>query len=319
MTVRDPQGTSARAALADRIASAPCSFGVDEVVADDAWAPGPDEMLDWMLGIGYRGTELGAPGYLGTGTEARVRLEGRGLALVGAFLPQHFSRADRADTDRDWLRQQVTRRRDASPDGSRPFAVLCEAVDEPVRLRWSGRIGDHPETWLDADRHRTLVDNLHRAAETVASLGLRAVIHPHAGTYLETDAEIERLMEALDPSLVGLCLDTGHLRYGGADPARRIRDYAVAIRHVHLKDCRASVLDALPEGAGFVGAVKAGVFCPLGKGDSDIPGSVAALASVGYDGWLVVEQDTALTFDITRPQLVATQRDNLGYLSGLLG
>jgi sugar phosphate isomerase/epimerase len=48
----------------------------------------------------------------------------------------------------------------------------------------------------------------------------------------------------------------------------------VAIHHVHLKDCRASVLDALPEGAGFVGAVKAGVFCPLGEGDSDIPGAV---------------------------------------------
>ena len=56
----------------ERIASAPCSFGVDEVVADDAWVPGPDEMLDWMLGIGYRGTELGAPGYLGTDLFART-------------------------------------------------------------------------------------------------------------------------------------------------------------------------------------------------------------------------------------------------------
>jgi len=303
----------------DRIASAPCSFGVDEVVADDAWMPGPDEMLDWMLGIGYGGTELGAPGYLGTGPEARERLERRDLALVGAFLPQHFSRADRAASDRAWLREQVTHLRDAAPEGSRPFAVLCEAIDEPDRLRWSGRIAEHPETWLDAARHRTLVDNLHRAGEMVAALGLPAVVHPHAGTYLETDDEIERLMEALDPSLVGLCLDTGHFRYGGADPVRRIHDYASAIRHVHIKDCRASVLDTLPDGAGFVGAIKAGVFCPLGEGDSDIPGCIAALAAIEYPGWLVVEQDTALTLDITRAQLVATQRDNLRYLAGLLG
>jgi inosose dehydratase len=303
----------------DRIASAPCSFGVDEVVGDDAWMPGPDEMLDWMLGIGYGGTELGAPGYLGTGPEARERLERRDLALVGAFLPQHFSRADRAASDREWLREQVTHLRDAAPEGSRPFAVLCEAIDEPDRLRWSGRIGRHPETWLDSERHGTLVDNLHRAGELVASLGLPAVVHPHAGTYLETDDEIERLMGALDPSLVGLCLDTGHFRYGGADPVRRIRDYASAIYHVHIKDCRASVLDTLPDGAGFVGAVKAGVFCPLGEGASDIPGCVAALAAIEYPGWLVVEQDTALTLDITRAQLVATQRDNLRYLAGLLG
>jgi inosose dehydratase len=276
-------------------------------------------MLDWMLGIGYRGTELGAPGFLGTGAEARARLERRGLAQVGAFLPQHLSRDDQAAADRGWLRRQVTQLRDASPAGSSPVAVLCEAIDEPDRLRWSGRIGDHPETWLDADRHRTLVDNLHRAGELVRSLGLRAVIHPHAGTYLETDTEIERLMDVLDTSLVGLCLDTGHLRYGGADPAQRIRDYASAIDHVHIKDCRASVLDQLPDGAGFVGAVKRGVFCPLGEGDSDIPGSIEALTAIDYRGWLVVEQDTALTSHITRSQLVATQRDNLGYLAGLLG
>ncbi len=79
-----------------RIANAPCSFGVDEVLKDDSWMPGPDEMLDWMLGIGYLGTELGPPGFLGAGAAARERLERRGLALVGAFLPQHFSRADRA-------------------------------------------------------------------------------------------------------------------------------------------------------------------------------------------------------------------------------
>ncbi len=302
-----------------RIASAPCSFGVDEVVADDAWMPAPDEMLDWMLGIGYAGTELGAPGYLGTGAEARARLERRGLALVGAFLPQHLSRADRAPADREWLREQVTHLRAASPEGSHPFAVLCEAVDEPDRLRWSGQIARHPETWLDAGRHRTLVDNLHRAGELVASLGLRAVIHPHAGTYIETDAEIERLMEALDPSIVGLCLDTGHFRYGGADPAQRVRDYASALHHVHIKDCRTRVLDELPQGEGFVGAVKRGVFCPLGEGDSDIPGCIAALASVGYRGWLVVEQDTALTPDVTRPQLVAGQRHNLAYLAALVG
>jgi inosose dehydratase len=300
-----------------RIASAPCSFGVDEVVADDAWMPGPDEMLDWMLGIGYAGTELGAPGFLGRGTAARERLDQRGLALVGAFLPQHFSRAEQAAADREWLREQVTLLRAASPEGSTPYAVLCEAIDEPDRLRWSGRIARHPETWLDADRQRTMVDNLHRAGELVRSLGLPAVIHPHAGTYLETDDEIEGLMERLDTSLVGLCLDTGHFRYGGAIPATRVRDYADAIHHVHFKDCRTSVLEEMPDGTGFAGAVKRGVFCPLGEGDADIPAVVAALEAIGFRGWGVVEQDTALTLDITRERLVAAQRDNLRYLAGL--
>src|SRR5690348_7075008 len=135
-----------------RIASAPCSYGVDEVMVDDSWIPGPDEMLDWMLGSGYQGTELGPPGFLGAGEAARERLERRGLELVGAFLPQHFSRADRAAEDRVWLRQQVTLLKAAAPADSAPFAVLCEAIDEPDRLRWSGRIEQHPEVQLDAAR-----------------------------------------------------------------------------------------------------------------------------------------------------------------------
>ncbi len=297
------------------ISSAPCSFGVDEVVDDDAWMPGPDELLDWMADIGYQGTEMGPPGFLGVGRSVRERLDRRQLQLVGAFLPLHLSRADRALGDRAWLRSQLRSMREATPSGSRPFAVLCEAIDEPDRLRWSGAIGDHPETWLPADRFTTMVDALQRAGELCLEEGFEAVIHPHAGTYLETAREIERLLERLDRSLVGLCLDTGHFRYGGLDPAQAVRDYKDLVRHVHLKDCRASVVERTRrEGGGFAGAVADGVFTALGDGDSGIPEVIAALREVGYAGWLVVEQDQRLTNAITPQSLVAGQRDNLEYL-----
>lgn len=301
-----------------RIASAPCSYGVDEVMQDDTWMPDADEMLDWMVGSGYDGTELGPPGYLGAGAAARARLERRDLALIGAFLPQAFSRAEKADADREWLRGQLALLRDATPAGSRPFAVLCEAIDEPDRIRWSGRIPAHPETHLDDARFRTMMDNLHRAGELAASMGIPAVIHPHAGTYLETDAEIDRMVQALDVSLVGLCLDTGHFRYGGADPAQRVLDYRAAIRHIHIKDCSQAVLDSVARDDGdLVMALERGVFCPLGTGDARIPDVIANLRTIGYDGWLVVEQDQALRAETTRKMLAAGQRRNLEYLAGL--
>ena len=50
-------------------------------------------------------------------------------------------------------------------------------------------------------------------------------------------------MDRIDPSLVGLCLDTGHFRFGGVDPARAAEDYRDLIRHVHVKDCRTAVMD----------------------------------------------------------------------------
>jgi inosose dehydratase len=150
-------------------------------------------------------------------------------------------------------------------------------------------------------------------------MGFRPVIHPHAGTYLETDAEIEALAEALDGSLVGLCLDTGHLTYGGADPVQRIRDHGALITHVHLKDCRRSVLDEVrAAGGGVRVALARGVFTPLGEGDVDLPGVLDALGAIGYQGWLVIEQDTALTAQVTRRSLVDAQRRNLEHVLRLL-
>jgi inosose dehydratase len=314
----DPTSPAARAASRNPVASAPCSFGVDEVIADDAWMPGPVEMLDWMRDLDYAGTELGPPGFLGAAPELRQRLTERGLALVGSFMPQHFSRRERVDADRAWLRETLRLVRDGAPEGSAPFAVLCEAVDEPVRLAWSGRIGQNPEAQLDAARWDVLVDNVHAAAELCREMGVEPVFHPHAGTYVETAAEIERLAERMDPSLVGLCLDTGHFAYGGAHPPQAIRDYASLVRHVHVKDCRRDALAAVTaRGGDLSAAIHAGVFCPLGEGDADVPGSIAALREVGYAGWLVVEQDTVLRDEDTRESLVESQRVNRRYLADL--
>jgi len=297
------------------IASAPVSFGVDEVIADDAWMPEPDDMLDWMAQLGYTGTELGPPGFLGDADAIRQRLSSRDLALVGAFLPQHFSRDERVEEDQAWLRENAQRLREAAPSGSRPFAVLCEAIDEPLRVEFSGRIASHPEAQLSADRWTSLVDNLHAAAELCRDHDVEPVFHPHAGTFIETADEIDQLMERLDSDLVGLCLDTGHFRYGGADPARCVRDYASLLRHVHLKDCSPAVLeDVVARGGAFEEAVHRGVFAPLGAGEADIGAVLGALRDVGYRGWLVVEQDQFLSEQDTPETLVAGQRANREYL-----
>jgi inosose dehydratase len=301
-----------------RIASAPVSFGVDEIMQDDAWMPAPDDMLDWMVDIGFEGTELGSPGYLGDADAVRERLSSRGLELVGAFLPQHFSRAERADEDRAWLRETLRLIADGTPTGSRPFAVLSDHFDEPDRRALSGRIQEHPEAWLSPARFRTLIDNLHRAGEICRAAGFEPVLHPHAGTYVETADEIARTMDAIDPSLVGLCLDTGHFRFGGADPVVAARDYRSIIRHVHIKDCRTAVMDEVKaEGKGLDEALSRGVFCQLGLGDSGIDEVIEQLRANDYRGWLVIEQDQSLRSTDTPASVVAGQRANRDYLRGL--
>jgi inosose dehydratase len=298
-----------------RVASAPVSFGVDEIIVDDAWMPAPDDMLDWMVDIGFEGTELGPPGFLGDAAQVRERLTSRGLELVGAFLPQHFSRDEKADDDRAWLRASLRLIREGAPDGSRTFAVLSDHFDEPERLAFSGRIPEHPEAWLSPSRFESLIANLHRAAELCRSEGFDVVLHPHAGTYVETADEIARVMDRLDGSLLGLCLDTGHFRFGGADPVRAVDDYHELIRHVHIKDCRTRVMDDVKaEGKGLEEALSRGVFCELGEGDSGIDGVLEALRRREYSGWLVIEQDQFLRASDTPESVVAVQRANREYL-----
>jgi len=298
-----------------QVASAPCSFGVDEVAVEDAWMPEPEQMLDWMAELDYAGTELGPPGFLGTGRQVHERLAARGLELVGSFLPQRFSRSEHVAEDQAWLRASLKLIHEATGDGARPFAILSDGVDEVQRRAFSGRIAQHPETWLSASRFDTLISNLHRAAEICREAGFEPVLHPHAATYIETADEIARVVDRMDTSLVGLCLDTGHFRYGGADPASAIRDYAAVIRHIHIKDADTSVLAGVAaDGLGVVAAIARGVFCPLGEGDAGIGGAIAALREIGYAGWLVVEQDQLLTIKDTPASLVEVQRGNREYL-----
>jgi len=117
-----------------RIANAPVSFGVDEILVDDAWMAEPDATLDIMVELGFEGSELGPPGYLGTADEVRERLSSRGLQLVGSFLPQRFSRDDAAAEDRVWLKDSLRLVRDGSPEGSNPLAILSDGFDARDRM-----------------------------------------------------------------------------------------------------------------------------------------------------------------------------------------
>ena len=89
-----------------------------------------------------------------------------------------------------------------------------------------------------------------------------------------------------------LLLDTGHLYFAGADPARAAERWADRIAHVHLKDVRSEVLEeARAQDTSFLEAVLGGVFTVPGDGAVDYPPVLEALARAGYDGWLVVEAE----------------------------
>jgi inosose dehydratase len=301
-----------------RIANAPVSYGVFELTAGDANLPDPDSLLAAIADAGYEGTELGPPGYFGDGSVLAERLVDHALELVASFLPLRFSRAEHWETDVAELDRLLARLEAVVPEGARPLILLSDAFCEPERLRAAGRIEETPSAWLDSARFTALVRNVTRAVARCRERGFPVSFHHHGGTYVETPREIDRLLERLDPDLLGLCLDTGHSAFGGGDALELLDRNADRVNHVHLKDVDGRVMERIrSEGLGMEEAWRSGVFCRLGTGSVDIPAIIERLRVTGYDGWLVVEQDRYVRPGQTLAGLVADQVANRAYLEAL--
>jgi inosose dehydratase len=285
-----------------RVANAPCSWGVLEFEAPlqpGSGHAGAAQVLDEMAAAGYVGTELGDWGFLPTDPAALAQeVARRKLVLVGGFVPIALARED-ALAEGIARAVQTARLMKAATGsdpklGSDPNPALVLADDNatvPHRTARAGRIraedGLTKAEWDGfADRAAVV------AAEVRTATGLRTVFHHHCAGYVETPREIEALMARTPPDLLGLCLDTGHLTYGGGNPVDAIARYRDRIWHVHVKDCEPEVAQrARAQGWDYHTAVRHGIFCELGKGMVPFRQVLDALRVEYYDGWIVVEQD----------------------------
>src|SRR5205823_1737762 len=121
------------------------------------------------------------------------------------------------------------------------------------------------------------------------------------------------LLEETDAELVGWCLDCGHLTYGGGDTLRMLDRYGDRVTYVHIKDVDGNALKrSRIEGWSFPQALRNFIFAPLGEGIAEVPRVIQALKNHGYEGWLVIEQDT------TPDDPTQTAARNRAYLERIL-
>jgi len=139
---------------------------------------------------------------------------------------------------------------------------------------------------------RALVSGLHHIGELAKQNNMTIVYHPHMGTGIQHEAEIDRLMQETNPSLVSLLLDTGHLYFSGHQPLTTLQKHGERIKHVHLKDIRDETLkQTKAQSLSFLDAVKAGVFTVPGDGCIDFEPVFQYLLKMNYQGWWVVEAE----------------------------
>ncbi len=285
----------------DKIAGAPISWGVCEV---PGWGYqlASERVLREMREVGLTATELGPDGFLPSEPAAMAGvLSQHGLRAVGGFTPALLHVAGHDPVP------EVDRILDGYVAAEAGVLVLSAVT---------GAEGYDTRPALDDGGWATLLSNLDRLTTLAASRGVRAVLHPHVGTMIETGDEVQRV---LDGSSISLCLDTGHLLIGGTDPAELARQAPERIAHLHLKDVDSAVAAKVRSGRlTYTEAVRQGMYRPLGTGDIDVPAIVGHVRAHAYDGWYTLEQDTILTGEPEGEGPVADVRSSAEYLRTIL-
>lgn len=272
------------ATAAPRIALNPIQW----MATDDGWldpskGPAPEERLSLIKQAGFDHVMAEVPAGW-TVERYQAFLDEAGLALAPGYF---VCRSDGRDG----------KQADVVADATRVARLharlgMTEIGLGPAMGKEAPRVL-HPARGHDADASRVaaMTDLIGQISDAMLAEGVRPSLHPHAGTWIETDEEARAVLDALPPSRLGFLPDTGHLAWAGADVGALVKDHAERIPFVHVKDCRLSVAaEGREKDWGYRQTVLAGLWAEPGRGELDLTGILANLPDT-FDGWLMVEVD----------------------------
>lgn len=185
-------------------------------------------------------------------------------------------------------------------ESARPFVDLLAAIGaERLVVRPVGSAWMRPP--LSADELKQIGAVWNRVGAAAAASGVGVALHHDCLCAVHSEADLEALLDATDPALVGFALDTAELTVAGIDPVAFYRRHADRVSHVHLKDTRfADTGEEYRMPGAETTMLRGGAgrrierwFFELGTdgGLVDVGGFVAALREHDYPGWVVVESD----------------------------
>jgi inosose dehydratase len=253
---------------------------------DDLPELGGDTPLETCLKesreAGFSGTETGGK-FPKTPVELKAVLAEHDLKLVSGWYSGRVLENDlAAEKDRAAAQLQLFRENGAA-------VIVYGETTGTVQDKRDVPLARRPR--LDDGQMRSYGSKLTAFAEHCREEGVPLSFHHHMATAIETEDDVNRLMNATGEA-VGLLFDTGHIAFAGGDGLRMARRYGGRINHVHTKDVRADVLKSLDrERQSFLDAVLAGVFTVPGDGMLDFKAVAKLCAEIGYEGWFVVEAE----------------------------
>ncbi|GAT81868.1 2-keto-myo-inositol dehydratase [Streptomyces sp. F-3] len=267
-----------------RVGSAPDSWGV--WFADDPQQVPWQRFLDEVAEAGYSWIELGPYGYLPTDpVRLTDELNRRSLKVSAGTVFTGLHRGP-AVWESTWEHvSQVASLTQAM--GARHLVVIPSFWRDDK----TAEILEPPE--LTAEQWGHLARGMERLGRQVKeTYGLDIVVHPHADTHIDTEANVERFLDSTDSDLVNLCLDTGHYAYCGGDSVKLIETYGERIGYLHLKQVDPDILaEVVANELPFGPAVRRGVMCEPPGGVPALEPVLQAAQNLGVDLFAIVEQD----------------------------
>lgn len=285
-----------------KIATAPCSWGVwwaDGTPSGTPW----NVFLDQAAEAGYKALELGPDGYLPTDLgQLREELAKRGLEACAGTACYDFSQFSSVDDFRERLDKLCAR---------------LAALDAKYLVTMDGD-GDYSKKHLrTAAEWKHLLDMFREMGQyTMEKYGVEVVFHPHAGTHVETEDEIEELMDYCG---LRLCFDIGHhavvngsWQYGDMSAIDFMRKHADKIAYLHYKNVNGEVRRKMLMGEITRDeAFGSNIMCELRDGIVDYNMVRDLCDEIGFDGIGVIEQDVPKA---TTDEAFEIAKRNLAYL-----
>ena len=265
------------------LGTAPDSWGV-WFRSDDHQVP-YTRFLDELVTAGYKWLELGPYGYLPADPgQLADEIGQRGLRVSGGTVFGALHRPHEWDQMVAGCRQVASL---AAAAGAHHLVFLPAMFRDEKTGAFSEPPHLDPGQWAAVG---SAANELGRIL--LQDYDVRLCVHPHADSHIQTQPEIERFLDSTDPGSVWLCLDTGHVAYGGGDNISLIRRYAERIGYVHIKQMDPAVLARVwAEDLSFGEAVKLGVCVEPPAGVPDPAAVVRELARLDAPLFVIVEQD----------------------------
>lgn len=229
-----------------------------------------DQLMDDVQNAGFEGVDIQVAllgKYRENPEKLKEELDKRGLELAALTLPTSFLGGEETEKERrdsDYYLEYLTHF---------PGALL----NVPSRV---GESRDNLEK-----RQEEIIRGANKLGKRAKEKGITTSIHPisYETSYFRFKDDYDTLLTGLDGEYMGYTPDVGHLTFGDIDAVEMIKEYRSLIRHVHFKD-----------------ATYNKEWKKMGTGDIDFRGCVQALVDTGYDGWIMVEEETELAQKETR-------------------